>query len=152
MTKTIVDPATGDLLVGGKRVFPVGLSDPPPVDSVAPDSGLPAWAEIAGAGVTFARNYTVWTEAGAAEQLLAVRAELDAASAHGLQVWQALAGVDNDLFREGLLTQIVSTLKGHPGSGRGRVRTSRRTDTCPQPGAWRCTGTCAHSTPITRWC
>jgi len=41
MTATTVDTATGNVLVGGKRIFPLGLSDPPPVDSTAPD-GRPA--------------------------------------------------------------------------------------------------------------
>lgn len=117
MTSTSVDAATGNLLVGGKRVFPIGLSDPPPVDGLAPESGLNAWAEIASAGVTFARNYTVWTAAGVAEQILSVAQELDAASKHGLQLWLALAGVDNDLSQRALLNQVVNTLKGHPGLG-----------------------------------
>jgi hypothetical protein len=116
MTRTSVDSATGDLLVGGGRVFPLGLSDPPPVGGVAP-SGVDAWAEVASAGVTFVRNYTVWTAAGAAEQLVSVAQELDAASKHGLQVWVALAGIDDDLSRQSLLTRVVDTLKGHPGLG-----------------------------------
>jgi hypothetical protein len=112
-----MDAATGDLLVGGKRVFPIGLSDPPPVETTAPNSGLPAWAEIARAGVNLVRNYTVWTAAAAAEQLLAVRQELDAAHGAGLQVWLALAGIDNDLSRRALLDKVVNTVKGHPGLG-----------------------------------
>jgi hypothetical protein len=95
MARTVVEPSTGDLLVGGKRVFPIGLSDPPPVGSTAPNNGLPAWAEIARAGVSFVRSYTVWTAAEAAEQLLAVGQELDVAQRHGLQVWLALAGIDS---------------------------------------------------------
>jgi hypothetical protein len=63
------------------------------------------------------RNYTVWTEAAAAEQVLAVQQELDAAVPHGLQVWLALAGVDRDLAQKGLLGQIVQALKKHPGLG-----------------------------------
>ena len=117
MAKTLVDVATGDLLVGGKRVFPIGLSDPPPPNSTAPNSGLPAWDEIARAGVGFVRNYTVWTAAGLAEQLPAAVQELDAAQRHGLQVWLALAGVDSDLSRRALLDQIVNALKQHPGLG-----------------------------------
>jgi hypothetical protein len=116
VTKTSVDSSTGDLLVGGKRVFPIGLSDPPPVDGLAP-GGADAWAVIASAGVTFVRNYTVWTSAGAAEQVTSVLQELDAASKHGLEVWVGLAGVDNNLSQESLLTRIVSALKGHPGLG-----------------------------------
>jgi hypothetical protein len=104
------------LLVGGRRVFPLGLSDPPPLGAVAPN-GVDGWAEVASAGVTFMRNYTVWTAAGAAEQVVAAVQELDAASKHGLQVWVALAGIDNDLSQEVLLTRVVNTLKGHPGLG-----------------------------------
>ncbi len=112
-----IDAATGDLLVGGKRVFPIGLSDPPPPGTTAPDSGLPAWSEIAAAGVGFVRNYTVWRAAGVEEQLLSVGQELDAASTHGLQVWLALAGVDADLSQQPLLDRIVAEFKGHPGLG-----------------------------------
>jgi hypothetical protein len=117
LTRTVVDASTGDLLVGGKRVFPIGLSDPPPVNSIAPNSGLAAWAEIAAAGVGFVRNYVVWTAAGLAEQLLAVAQELEAAQRYGLQVWLALAGVDGDLSHQPLLDEIVHELKAHPGLG-----------------------------------
>src|SRR5262249_13388132 len=117
VTTTSVDAATGNLLVEGKRVFPLGLSDPPPLGTVAPDSGLAAWAEIAAAGITFVRNYTVWRAVGLDEQLIAVAQQLDAAPAHGLQLWLALAGVDGDLSKRALLDRIVSTFKGHPGLG-----------------------------------
>src|SRR5512135_2416435 len=102
MTKTTIDAVTGDLLVGGKPVFPLGLADPPPVSGTAPEGGLPAWTEIARAGVNFARNYTVWSAAAVDEQLLAVGQELAAAEREGLQVWLALAGVDRDLSRQAL--------------------------------------------------
>lgn len=117
MARTVVDLATGDLLVAGKRVFPIGLSDPPPTSGVAPGSGLPAWEEIASAGVNLVRNYTVWTASAAAEQLLAVGEELNAAHRHGMQLWLALAGVDRDLSQRALLDKIVDTVKGHPGLG-----------------------------------
>jgi hypothetical protein len=116
MTRTSVDPATGNLLVGGTPLFPIGLSDPPPLGSTAPN-GSDAWAEIAQAGVRFVRNYTVWTANGVAEQLISVGQELDAAPTHGLQLWLALAGVDGDLSQKALLDQIVNTVKGHPGLG-----------------------------------
>jgi hypothetical protein len=116
MTVTRLDAATGNLLVAGKRVFPLGLSDPPPVDSQAPN-GKPAWAEIASAGANFARNYTVWTAAGAAEQLIALGQELEAAQQHGLQMWVALAGLDHNLSRQALFNRIVNTIKPHPGLG-----------------------------------
>src|SRR5580765_747576 len=101
MTRVTVDAATGNLVVAGRLVFPIGLSDPPPAGSEAP-SGRDAWAEIAAAGVGFVRNYTVWTQAAVSEQLIAVAQELDAAPAHGLQLWLALAGADNDLSHQAL--------------------------------------------------
>src|SRR6476661_10999546 len=116
MTVTKLDSKSGCLLVGGSRVFPLGLSDPPPVNSTAPN-GKPAWTEIASAGVNFARNYTVWTAAAAGEQLLTVGQQLEAAQQHGLQMWVALAGLDNNLARKSLLNKVVNTLKAHPGLG-----------------------------------
>jgi hypothetical protein len=116
MTITKLDSQSGSLLVGGSRVFPLGLSDPPPVESTAPN-GKPAWEEIASAGANFARNYTVWTAAAAGEQLLTVGQQLEAAHQHGLQMWVALAGLDNNLARKSLLNKIVNTLKAHPGLG-----------------------------------
>jgi hypothetical protein len=116
MAVTHVDRSTGNLLSAGTPVFPIGLSDPPPVTGTAPGGGA-AWAEIAAAGVNFVRNYTVWRAAAAAEQLLVVEQELDAAHEHGLQVWLALAGVDDDLTHAPLLDRIVDTVKPHPGLG-----------------------------------
>jgi hypothetical protein len=97
--------------------FPIGLSDPPPLDTTAPASGLDAWAEIARAGVNFVRNYTVWTAAAADRQMIPVAAQLDRAEQHGLQVWLALAGVDANLDRQALLDKIVNAFKQHPGLG-----------------------------------
>jgi hypothetical protein len=116
MTATKVDAQTGCLLVAGKRVFPLGLSDAPPVESTAPN-GKPAWSEIASGGANFARHYAPWTAGGAAEQLIALGQQLEAAEEHGLQMWVALAGLDNNLSRQALLTKIVDTLKAHPGLG-----------------------------------
>jgi hypothetical protein len=111
-----VQAGTGNLLVDGKRVFPLGLSDPPPVDSTAPN-GKPAWAEVASGGANFARNYTVWTSAAAAEQIISLGRQLDAAAQHGMQLWVALAGIDHDLSHTPLLDRVVNTLKQHPGLG-----------------------------------
>jgi hypothetical protein len=97
--------------------FPIGLSDPPPLETTAPDSGLDSWEEIARAGVNFVRNYTVWSAATADRQMTAVAAELDHAEQHGLQVWLALAGVDASLDRQPLLDKLVNAFKHHPGLG-----------------------------------
>jgi hypothetical protein len=115
MTSTSIDPATGNLLVAGKAVFPLGLADPPPVNGTALSSGLNAWAEIAGAGVNYVRNYTVWSSAGASEQILSIAPELDAAASHGLEVWLGLAGADDNLSQQALLDEVVNAFKGHPG-------------------------------------
>jgi hypothetical protein len=114
--KTRIDPATGNLISGGKPIFPLGLSDPPPVGGKTP-SGGDAWAEIAGAGINFARHYEPWAARSVAEQMLNVRHKLDVAREHGLQLWLALAGVDNTLANKVLLTEIVNTFKGHAGLG-----------------------------------
>jgi hypothetical protein len=114
---TSVDRGTGNLVVGGRHVFPIGLSDPPPVGSTDPDTGSDAWAVIANAGVNLVRNYTVWTAAAADEQMIPVAAELDAAARHGIQVWLALAGIDTNLSHRPLLDRIVDAVKGHPGLG-----------------------------------
>ena len=153
MTKTSVDASTGNLIVSGKRIFPIGLSDPPPVNGVAPDSREPAWAEIASAGVSFVRNYTVWTNAGAAEQLLSVAQQLDAASKHGLQLWLALAGIDHDLSRR-VAARLASSTRSRaiPGSVPGREPTSRRTAVSRSPDWSRCTSTSERSIPIIRSC
>jgi len=117
MTTSSVDPATGNLTVNGRHVFPIGLSDPPPIDGTAPNSGLNAWDEIAGAGVSFVRNYTVWDGATLDAQIAAVADELQAAASHNLQVWLALAGLDNDLGQQPLLEQVVNRFKNDPGLG-----------------------------------
>jgi hypothetical protein len=113
---TRLDAATGNLISGGNAVFPLGLSDPPPVGARTP-SGGDAWEEIASAGVNFARHYDPWTRAAAAEQMANVRRKLDAARAHGMQLWLALAGVDDDLANKAFLDEIVHALEGHPGLG-----------------------------------
>ena len=114
--KSRLDPKTGNLVSGGNAIFPLGLSDPPPVDGKTP-SGGDAWKEIAGAGINFARHYDPWAASSAAEQMVNVQHKLDVARAHGMQLWLALAGVDNTLANKALLTQIVNAVKDHPGLG-----------------------------------
>ena len=114
--KTHLDPTTGNIVSGGKAIFPLGLSDPPPVDGKTP-SGGDAWAEIAGAGINFARHYDPWSASSAVEQMVNVRHKLDVARKHGMQLWLALAGADNTLANKALLTEIVNAVKEHPGLG-----------------------------------
>jgi hypothetical protein len=114
-------------------VFPLGLSDPPPVDGTAP-SGEPAWAEIAAAGINFVRHYDPWTAAAVAEQMVNVRHKLDVARRHGLQLWLALAGVDNNLAQRRLLDEIVQAVKGHPGLGVWKGADEPARSRIPTPG------------------
>jgi hypothetical protein len=82
-----IDGATGCLLVEGAKVFPLVLSNPPPVGDSTPD-GRDAWAEVAAGGVSFVRTPAIaWDAAHVDAQLAEERAFLDAAQAHGLHGW-----------------------------------------------------------------
>jgi hypothetical protein len=117
-----IDAATGSLLIGGKKVFPIILSNGPPPSSVAP-SGRNGLAEVASAGVGFLRTGTGnWTPEFAAGQIQNERKLLDAAAAHGLHCWTWLGRLPNlpttpGSTNEQLLTQVVNALKGHPALG-----------------------------------
>jgi hypothetical protein len=117
-----IDAATGSLLIGGKKVFPVILSNGPPPSSVAP-SGRNGFAEVASAGVGFLRTGTGnWTPEFVAGQIQNERKLLDAAATHGLHCWTWLGRLLNlpttpGSTNEQLLTQVVNALKGHPALG-----------------------------------
>jgi hypothetical protein len=112
-----IDAATGTLSSGGSRLFPIVLSDPPPVGSSEPQTGLDAWAVIKQAGVNVVRNYTDWDPLLVDQQLQRVTPVLDAAQAHGLQVWLGLGRAANSLATQALLERIVNAFKNHPGLG-----------------------------------
>src|SRR3954463_10530304 len=115
-----IDAATGSLLVAGKRVFPIVVSNGPPLTSVAP-GGRNGLAELAAAGVGFLRTGTgSWTAEFADGQIQNERKALDAAAAHGLLCWTWLGRLTNLPTASGspseqLLTKVVNALKGHPG-------------------------------------
>ena len=54
MSVVSVDRSTGSLLVEGRKVFPLVLSDGPPLGAKAP-SGNDAFAEVAAGGANFIR-------------------------------------------------------------------------------------------------
>jgi hypothetical protein len=116
-----IDAATGSLLVGGKKVFPIVLSNGP-LTSVAP-GGRNGLAEVAAAGIGFLRTGTGnWTAELADGQIQNERKVLDAAAAHGLLCWTWLGRLTNLPTASGspseqLLTKVVNALKGHPGLG-----------------------------------
>ena len=118
MTVVTIDPATGVLVAGGKRTFPIGVSNPPPAGAEAP-SGKAGLAELAAGGVSFVRSGTAeWTVELLPGQIAAERARLDAAAAHGLGCWVWLGNLGNLPAAAGSptersLTRVVNALKGH---------------------------------------
>src|SRR5262245_22659941 len=117
-----IDRATGSLLVGGSKVFPIVLSNAPPPGSVAP-GGRNGLAEVASAGVRFIRTgIGNWTAEFADGEIQNERKLLDAAASHGLLCWTWLGRLTNlpaagGSPTEQLLTKVVNALKGHPGLG-----------------------------------
>src|SRR5262249_47392582 len=115
-----IDPATGSLLIGGAKVFPLILSNGPPPAGSAP-SGANALAEVADSGVNMLRTGNAgWSLELVQGQIAAERSVLDAAHAHGLYGWTWLGNVPNlptapGSADEQLLVQIVSGLEAHPG-------------------------------------
>ena len=117
-----VDRRTGALVVAGSKVFPLVLSNGPPLGAKAPD-GQDALAEVAAGGAGFIRTgRNDWSSRSIEQQLAAERDVLDSAAAHGLLCWVQLGQVP-DLSaselatREQLLTRIVGELKDHPALG-----------------------------------
>src|SRR5919201_3906083 len=90
-----IDAATGSLLIGGQKVFPIVLSNGPPLASVAP-SGRNGLAEVAAAGVGFLRTGVGnWTPEFVAGRIQKERKLLDTAATHGLHCWTWLGRLPN---------------------------------------------------------
>jgi hypothetical protein len=117
-----IDPATGSLTVGGKKVFPIVLSNGPPATGVAPN-GRNGLAEVAAAGVSLLRTGVGnWSVEFLSGQIQNERKLLDAAGSHGLLCWTWLGRLPNfptasGSTNEQLLTQVVNGLKAHPALG-----------------------------------
>jgi hypothetical protein len=114
------------LVAGGRRVFPIGLSNPPPLERAKP-GGRNGLAEVSSAGVSLIRTGTAGWSSEFADGLIAQeRAKLDAAGKHGLLCWVWLGDL-TDLpphaagtppsQRERVLVKVVNALKGHPALG-----------------------------------
>src|SRR6266508_4215982 len=87
MSSVTIDPATGCLVIGGAKVFPIGLSEAPASDGQTRD-GRNAWAEVSSAGVNFVRSgLRTWNLQQIDAQIAAERARMDAAGAHGMYCW-----------------------------------------------------------------
>lgn len=122
MSAVSVDRSTGALLVDGRTVFPLVLSNAPPLGAKAPGGG-DAFAEIAAGGASFIRTGRGdWSLESLDQQLAAERQMLDAAAAQELHCWLQLGNVPDLPDRatsanEQLLTSIVGELKDHPALG-----------------------------------
>jgi hypothetical protein len=122
VSSVTIDGATGSLLVGGNRLFPIVLSNPPPPGGTAP-SGRNALAEVAASGVNFIRTGIAdWSAAQIDQQIAAEQAVLGQAQAHGLLCWLWLGALTNlpvaaGSANEQLLTKIVNALGAHPALG-----------------------------------
>ena len=114
MSVVTVDRATGALLVEGRTVFPLVLSNGPPLD---------AFAEVAAGGANFIRvGRPHWSLESIDQQIAADREVLDAAAAHGLHCWLQLGNVPDLPTRtpsanKQMLPRIVRGLKDHPALG-----------------------------------
>src|ERR671934_1427720 len=121
MPTVTIDP-TGALVIGGQKVFPLGLSLPPPVGGKTPD-GKDAWQEIKAGGVSFVRTGRAdWNAQQIDAQIAAERKLEDAAAAHRLHCWLWLGDLPNlpttpGSPKEQLLTNVVDAFKDHPGLG-----------------------------------
>lgn len=121
MARVTIDP-TGSLVVGDRKVFPLGVSLPPPVGGKTPD-GKDAWHELKNGGVSFVRTGRAnWDAQQIDAQITAEQKLEDAAAAHGLLTWLWLGDLPNlpttaGSPKEQLLTKVVDAFKAHPGLG-----------------------------------
>ena len=117
-----IDQSTGCLLIDGTKVFPIGLSNPPPVGGKTP-SGTDGWAEVASVGVNFIRTPAVqWDLQQIDAQVAQQKTFLDAAAAKHLHCWLQLDPIANlpttsGSVNEQLLTNVANGLKNHPALG-----------------------------------
>jgi hypothetical protein len=122
MAAVSVDRATGALVIEGRKVFPLVLSNPPPLGGKTPTGGE-AFAAVAAGGANFIRaGRSDWSLESLDRQVAAEREVLDAAAADGLHCWLQLGNVPDLPERapaatEQLLTTLVGELKDHPALG-----------------------------------
>jgi hypothetical protein len=112
----------GVLLIGDRKVFPIGFTLPPPPDGKSPD-GRHAYQTLADAGATFIRTGPMggggssWND----EWLKTEQAYQDAAAAHGLRClpWlKELASIGpKEAKKEARLREVINRFKHHPGMG-----------------------------------
>jgi hypothetical protein len=117
-----IDQSTGCLLIDGVKVFPIALSNPPPLGGKTP-ANTDGWNEVKSAGVNFIRTKLVQWELGQIDaQIAQVKTVFDAAAAKGFHCWLQLGEVANlpttpNSTNEQLLTKIANALKDHVALG-----------------------------------
>ena len=122
MSAVTIDSATGCLVIGGAKIFPIGLSEAPAPDGQTRD-GRNAWAEVSSAGVNFVRSgLHDWSLTQVDAQIAAERARMDAAGLHGMYCWPRLGNAGNlpaaaGSTQEQLLIKIANGLKTHAALG-----------------------------------
>ena len=125
MSRVTID-GSGVLLVDGSPVFPICVSNPPPVGRQAP-SGQDGWQELQAGGVSFVRTgRSDWNAQQLDAQIAAERTLEDAAAQHGLHCWLWLGSLPNlppaaagqpPSPNEQLLRKVVAAFEAHPGLG-----------------------------------
>ncbi|MGB2874283.1 MAG: hypothetical protein WBB76_02295 [Gaiellaceae bacterium] len=121
MANVTIDRSTGSLLVDGRRVFPIGLADAPPLGRTAPN-GNDGWAEVAAAGVNFIRTGRhTWGGTAIDAQIAFEHDQQNAAAGHGLHCLLRLGNVGNlgasPSPVEQLLVRITNEFKSSAGLG-----------------------------------
>jgi hypothetical protein len=117
-----IDSTTGCLVIGGAKVFPIGLSEPPQPSGPTRD-GRNAWAEVSSAGVNLLRSgLRQWSLPQIDAQIAAERALMDAAVAHNMYCWPRLGNGGNlpttqGSVEEQILVKLATGLKTHAGLG-----------------------------------
>jgi hypothetical protein len=115
-----IDP-TGVLDVAGSKLFPLGISNPPPLGGKTSD-GKDVFQELASGGVNFLRlGRQLWSpvDATLASQVKQVTDVMDVAHPLGILGWVWLGSTPNYAVaaNKTLLPKLVAAVKDHPGLG-----------------------------------
>lgn len=114
--------STGVLVIDGKKVFPINVSQPPPLGGKTV-GGQDAFKTLVDGHVSFMRvGRENWDLATIDTDLNDAQKWLDAAAKAGMRVWlwlgeQAVLSGPSAAANEQVITKIVNRFKDHPGLG-----------------------------------
>ena len=129
---TVTVDSNGVLAIDGEKIFPIGLSEPPPLGATYLRPDNPALRELARNGVTFVRTGPrefgdlsaavwgppEWELANLPAQVAKVKQRFDEADQNGIYCWLYLANASGvgapGSASEQLLQGIVDAFKDHP--------------------------------------